>query len=157
MVRNNDIYMHTLQKALTNMSNHLLFKNIPYYMIRYNACRWPPPGCKQLQEFNNDCDHALWHSHSIYIKLRICCTGYAFVTRALAVVALQAMFGPTSASHSLPATHDTIQVHRGSLYCPEWVRGLTFKWRSSMKFILAVTASSKQVSACKQKGAGGAA
>ena len=37
---------------------------------------WPPPGCKRLQEFNNDCDHALWYSHSIYIKLRICCTGW---------------------------------------------------------------------------------
>jgi len=107
--------MYTLQKAFTGMANHLYSLDLLYTVHTRTMTIWPPPGCKQLQEFNNDCDHALWHSHSIYIKLRICCTGYAFVTQALPVVALQAMFGPTSASHSLPATHDTIQVHRGSL------------------------------------------
>ena len=59
-------------------------------MIRHNACRWPPPGCKQLQEFNNDSRQILLDLHSIYVKLRICCTSHTPGQRTLAVVVQQA-------------------------------------------------------------------
>jgi hypothetical protein len=157
MVRNNDLYMYTLQKALTNMSNHLLFKNIPYYMSRYNACRWPRPGCKQLLSNDNDWQRILLELAAKNGLLRPSKGATPTTHRTLTLLATRLLIGPTSASRLLPATHDVIQGQQGSLYCRAWVRGLTFKWRSLMKFILAVTASSKQVSACRQKGAGGAA
>ena len=86
------------------MSNHLLFKNILYYMIRYNACRWPPPGFKQLQEFNNDSRQILLDLHSIYVKLRICCTSHTPGQRTLAVVAQQAWL-------SQHRVHNSCQEH----------------------------------------------
>ena len=58
------------------MPRHLYSYNISYCMVRASACRWPPPGYKQLQEFNKDSRQMLLDLHSIYVKLRICCTFY---------------------------------------------------------------------------------
>jgi hypothetical protein len=90
IIRNKKPYIYTLKKAFGGMPRHLYSYNISYCMVRASACRWPPPGYKQLQEFNKDSRQMLLDLHSIYVKLRICCTFYTPGQRTLAVVVQQA-------------------------------------------------------------------
>ena len=102
--------MYTLQKALTDMSNHLLFKNIPYYMTRYNAPRWPRPGCKQF--LKNDCDwqQILWDLDGRYKAAPIGHTNYASGQRKVVVMTLEAR----------------LQQHRVHTACQQRTTGFSF-------------------------------